>query len=367
MNFIHESSFRQIYYKCDVKEISSCVRKHSFTKESVSSLFEGIKLSAHPHVHWITHNNNLQKITLQVDGRKIGCYVAKRRHASFQMKMLECTIKVIFESIMKKVRDVLEANPNIVVDVDVATAFDRRAIELYKLWDKSKPILPDAQATIKKIEENYGIPFSEQCDIMIKTMAAVRNAIVEMRAIVKKETIIEEWQKWEEIFRKFIVHNREQFHVKVLMPEFDLSQEDREFLGLSANSVLKGMEKMSCYSFAFLKAREKQAIDWIKSCADVKDLRENYILFLRKWGYELQVPPKEGDLILKPGDLVGYVNTSEDADSASGPGLNHLAVLLSSGEALSKMGFTESAISLHRLSDVPGQFGRHILFFRKVT
>lgn len=125
---------------------------------------------------------------------------------------------------------------------------------------------------------------------------------------------------------------------------FHFNEEDERFLGSGAKEI--DSQKISCFAYTLLKAREPQAKNFILTQKYDLKIKE-----LQKWGYRIVSHPNENDLVLYMSD-----NNEE---------INHLGRFNEQGLVESKWGVNGKHIFEHSIFDVPANYGTHVIFMRK--
>lgn len=207
-------------------------------------------------------------------------------------------------------------------------------------------------------KEKYGLEISQQKQGIEKILAYIREIFSQLPQRFTKDNINTVVTTWKTTFARSKLRLRFKLcETKIVKEHVELTSSDRQFLGLTKEDHFKNGELMDCACYAFLKIREAQAIDWIKSTGHApKDFYETDLMkYLAKWGYGIV---KEN---VRPGDLAVYLNHQDGKNF----NIEHIGVMTETGLLESKMGFNETEITHHKLEDIPSTYGDHVAFVRK--
>ncbi len=137
------------------------------------------------------------------------------------------------------------------------------------------------------------------------------------------------------------------------LPE-EFTDEALEILGISSREELAEMvkicpdlapQRLSCTTFALLRALEPAVIEFLSFCNVEGILLE----LLPKWGYVPVLEPKVGDLVMYLKDGV----------------YTHLGRYLGKGRVESKIGNTDPSFTDHSWEAVVDSYGDQVVFWRK--
>lgn len=318
--------------------------------------------SPHPHVHWLTTNSNLGNGNFPLGQGVVPCYVGTMRIASFHMKAMDIISYTLFNDIISKANKMLET-ANVCLRVRFRVSFNQRMQHAHAMFDPTQPGVPEI---LERNHKFYGIPGDQQRALVKQIDTDVNAYLGDYSEDFTRDNFEALKKKLTPYFTKMKIELRKKFDVK---PDpFVLSSEDRQFLNLTDKEEINFLE-MSCYNYAFLRVRESRAIPFIKANTFIFLDAVPFTGLFASWGYRQLDVPQEGYTPLKAGDLIAYVTTPDEKEKGdiTSAQLTHLAVYLRDGLAISKMGISEPTLSTHRLSDVMGSYGRHLLFFRKIN
>jgi hypothetical protein len=145
------------------------------------------------------------------------------------------------------------------------------------------------------------------------------------------------------------------FNRTALPSEF--SDGELEVLGIANRKALATVrqldasvapQKISCFVFALLRAKEPGVADYLFALADTKNTQ--FLTLLPKWGYR---PAKE----FQKGDLVMYLQDGVPT---------HLGTYIEKGMVESKIGNITPAFDLHPWAALAPNYGFQLIIWRKV-
>lgn len=128
------------------------------------------------------------------------------------------------------------------------------------------------------------------------------------------------------------------------------SDEDLKTFEIEEKDVIVDPKEMSCFAFAFLRAKEVQAAHIIFKGSGGDAPLVRIFKYLKRFGYSSVQEPQEGDLVV-------YMTSSNNP--------THVGYLTESGKVLSKLGINNPYSHTHQLFDIPPNYGTKVLFFRK--
>lgn len=318
-----------------------------------------IDRNQHPHVHWLTTNSNLSKASFQWGT----CYIGDKRIASFHMKTVDYVLGTVFNDVILKAKQMLEKmGDDAALRVRFLQSFNQRMVHLDNLFDPTHD--PIAKEIVERNLTFYGIEAAEQSALLAQIKADVQAYLKDYSEDFTRDNVDILEKQLRPYFTKMKMEIRKRYDVKYI--PFVFSQDDRKFLNLGSYENIDFLE-MTCYSYAFLRVREARAIPYIKTNRSIFSNTADFLKLFADWGYQ-RLSPEQGDPCLQTNDLIAYITTPDEKEKKgiTAPTITHLAIYQSNGRAVSKMGFCEPGISIHRLSDVMGNYGRHLLFFRKI-
>jgi len=118
-----------------------------------------------------------------------------------------------------------------------------------------------------------------------------------------------------------------------------------------AEGDIPDSKELTCYGYALLKSRVREAKDFIFTTSRSDEKLDQLLGHLSKWGFVVTDKPRAGDLVVYLNDEV----------------TQHVGIYTSSGKILSKLGIQSPYSHMHALFDVPSYYGSTIIFWHKAT
>lgn len=238
-------------------------------------------------------------------------------------------------------------NQHVLMIIDLAKHLPQEAKEKKSDGRESKKL------TVKDVSFRHGLNVPEQVECWKKAQEIASAWFTQQSQNIsgKKcwsvpidQVLNNTWYLDPELHRFFMRH----FKLQSSKEPFAFTSADRTAFGIQKGEKIADPSKVQCIAFAFLKARELHAKEYIFQGKELseKDLPK----LLKEWGYAPVETPVGNDLVM-------YVNSKGNA--------THLGRFLSSGKVESKLGINMPYFHWHNIFDVPSFYGNRVVFMHK--